>query len=269
VSRLPRDVEWLGRLLLPAEAAEVILGDLQEEALERFGADRPGARAVWLRAELLRSVAAILADRARRGTGSARGGGTGGTGGGLSTGSTIFDGDGVYIAASENDVGIEGPFFVMEDSVKDGSPALELGFENFPMDQFGVVKPELRMIAKTPPLPGTLEAAAVRSGGWDRQYSAPKTATWLRATLKNIENNDEMSAVGLGDRNGVLVTVVPEDSPAARAGLKENDVIRTVGGQMVLDLAALAGLRKSRRLGKPLTLTLWRDQAEVTLIIVR
>ncbi len=37
--------------------------------------------------------------------------------------------------------------------VKDGSPALALGFVNFPMDQFGVQKPELKAIARTPVLP--------------------------------------------------------------------------------------------------------------------
>ena len=37
--------------------------------------------------------------------------------------------------------------------VKEGSPALVLGFVNFPMDQFGVQKPELRAIARTPRLP--------------------------------------------------------------------------------------------------------------------
>ncbi len=37
--------------------------------------------------------------------------------------------------------------------VKEGSPALSLGFVNFPMDQFGVQKPELRAIARTPRLP--------------------------------------------------------------------------------------------------------------------
>ena len=37
--------------------------------------------------------------------------------------------------------------------VKDGSPALALGFVNFPMDQFGVQKPELKTIARVPQLP--------------------------------------------------------------------------------------------------------------------
>ena len=38
--------------------------------------------------------------------------------------------------------------------VREGSPALKLGFKNFGMDQFGVRKPQLRAIARTPVLPG-------------------------------------------------------------------------------------------------------------------
>ena len=37
--------------------------------------------------------------------------------------------------------------------VKPGSPALKLGFANFAMDQFGVQKPELKAIARTPEIP--------------------------------------------------------------------------------------------------------------------
>jgi hypothetical protein len=38
--------------------------------------------------------------------------------------------------------------------VRGGSPALKLGFTNFPMEQFGVRKPELRAVARKPQLPG-------------------------------------------------------------------------------------------------------------------
>lgn len=37
--------------------------------------------------------------------------------------------------------------------VKETSPALKLGFVNFPMDQFGVQKPEMKAIARTPDMP--------------------------------------------------------------------------------------------------------------------
>lgn len=38
--------------------------------------------------------------------------------------------------------------------VKEGSPVLRLGFVNFPMDRFGVQKPALKALARTPVLPG-------------------------------------------------------------------------------------------------------------------
>jgi hypothetical protein len=38
--------------------------------------------------------------------------------------------------------------------VKEGSPALSLGFVNFPMDRFGVQRHALRALARTPVLPG-------------------------------------------------------------------------------------------------------------------
>jgi len=38
--------------------------------------------------------------------------------------------------------------------VKEGSPALSLGFVNFPMDRFGVQRPALKALARTPVLPG-------------------------------------------------------------------------------------------------------------------
>ncbi len=44
--------------------------------------------------------------------------------------------------------------------VKPQSPALQLGFVNFPMDQFGVRKPELKAIARTPQMPDQVVPAA-------------------------------------------------------------------------------------------------------------
>jgi hypothetical protein len=38
--------------------------------------------------------------------------------------------------------------------VNEGSPAQSLGFVNFPMDRFGVQKPALKTLARTPVLPG-------------------------------------------------------------------------------------------------------------------
>ena len=151
--------------------------------------------------------------------------------------------------------------------VKAGSPALKQGFKNFAMDRFGVQKPALKKIAKTPVLPGTLEAATVRSGGWGRSYGTPKTAHWLGATVTILADDNAMSAVGLGDRNGVLLAEVPEGSKAVKLGLRTNDVIRGVGELSVKGLADFASAYKKAAGQGPVTLRLWRDQNDATLEI--
>ncbi len=153
--------------------------------------------------------------------------------------------------------------------VKDGSPALALGFENFPMDRFGVRKPQLKALAKTPPLPGTLEAAAIRSGGWGRSYATPAAANWHGAKVRNLADDNEMSAVGRGSRDGVLVVDVAVGSPAEKMGLKFNDVILAVDGNPVANLTDFAARYKAVPKGRELKITLWRNQREDTVTIVK
>ncbi len=116
--------------------------------------------------------------------------------------------------------------------VKPGSPALALGFVNFPMDQFGVQKPELKAIAGVPelPQPELPIAASTRA-------AAP--VTWLGARVRNIRDEGEMSAFGLPGVTGVLVLEVPADSALAKAGLRKEDVILFVNGEKTADTSAL------------------------------
>ena len=116
--------------------------------------------------------------------------------------------------------------------VKDGSPALALGFVNFPMDQFGVQKPALKARARTPVLPGQKPAAA--SGGRD-----PAPHAWLGASVRNVADVGEMSALGLPGVTGVLVLEVPSGSVLAKSGLQKGDVILSVNGTKAADVATL------------------------------
>ena len=99
--------------------------------------------------------------------------------------------------------------------VKDGSPALALGFVNFPMDQFGVQKPELKAIARVPQLPQPKMPARRTTA------RAADPVTWLGAGVRNITGEGEMSAFGLPGVTGVLVLEVPAESPLAKAGLRK------------------------------------------------
>ncbi len=110
--------------------------------------------------------------------------------------------------------------------VKDGSPALKLGFVNFPMDQFGVRSPRLRAIARTPEIP------AVRIVAADSPGAAAETQ-WQGATLRELMHY-EFSALGVAaDAKGVLLAAVPAQSPAFAAGLRKGDFIQRVNERTV------------------------------------
>ncbi len=113
--------------------------------------------------------------------------------------------------------------------VKDGSPALKLGFENFPMDQFGVKKPSLKALAKTPVIP----TAAIDAKVAVIPSSSPRKLFWLGAPLHGL-TGEEFSAFGVSRADGgVQLVEVPTGSSAARAGLKSNDLIQGVNGRQV------------------------------------
>ena len=124
--------------------------------------------------------------------------------------------------------------------VKEESPAIELGFKNFPMDQFGVKKPKLKAIARTPEIPA-LEKAKPRSKG-ERQPTAgatPLQMVWLGATLRDLKG-DEFSAFGVSKEvGGVVVAEVPKASFADKAGLKAGDLVQGVNGKSVKNVDAL------------------------------
>ena len=116
--------------------------------------------------------------------------------------------------------------------VKPGSPALALGFVNFPMDQFGVQKPALKARARTPVLPGQNPVSA--SGARD---TTPRA--WLGASVRNVADVGEMSALGLPGVTGVLVLEVPRGSALSKSGLQKGDVILSVNETKVDTVATL------------------------------
>ena len=145
--------------------------------------------------------------------------------------------------------------------VKDGSPAQALGFVNFPMDEFGVQKPELKAIARTPELPGANAASAALAV----HDTAPHV--WLGATVRNIADEGEMSAFGLPGVTGVLVLEIPADSSLVKAGLQKNDVILSVNGAKTDDVATLLRQAPSLAAGQTIKVVISRDQEGIVLTI--
>jgi hypothetical protein len=147
--------------------------------------------------------------------------------------------------------------------VKDGSPALALGFVNFPMNQFGVQKPELKAIARVPQLPQPkMPAAAITA-----RDTTP--ATWLGASVRNIADEGEMSAFGLPGVTGVLVLEVPAESALAKAGLRKNDVILSVNGAKTADTGAWLKQMSALPAEKSVKLGVSRDQKGMVVEVVQ
>jgi hypothetical protein len=107
--------------------------------------------------------------------------------------------------------------------VGEQSPALKIGFKNFPMDQFGVASADLRREARTP----EFGAKAASSRGNERVHD------WLGAKAKTVTTLGEVSAAGLSSTAGVILLEVPQNCAAAKAGLKPIDVIIEADGKPV------------------------------------
>lgn len=120
--------------------------------------------------------------------------------------------------------------FVDSDSgdytVSDRSPALELGFVNFPMNQFGVRKSELRKLAKTPKMPAIGQRAS-ESG------RLPQHSQWDRCHIKNIVGMGEVSAAGLPAETGVILESMPWGSWQMEKGFQVADVILELNDRKV------------------------------------
>jgi hypothetical protein len=146
--------------------------------------------------------------------------------------------------------------------VAPGSPALKIGFENFPMDRFGVKKRSLKAIAKTPIIPdldsgnGGVVTSAAQSFAGD--------AFWLGVKLHEL-GGEGFSAYGTRKEDGgVALLDVPSTSEAARCGFEENDLIQAINGHQVTNRAQLfAALAKVGQ--APLKVSLIRRQQAKTL----
>jgi len=81
-----------------------------------------------------------------------------------------------------------------------------------------------------------------------------------------VDLTDERAkALKLSDDRGVEVKRVDPDSPASKAGLKENDVILEVNGKTVENIDQFTGTIGDMQPGTKVNLTIWRDGAKQTL----
>jgi S1-C subfamily serine protease len=143
--------------------------------------------------------------------------------------------------------------------VKQTSPAIALGFVNFPMGQFGVRRAELKAMARTP----ALAKLAVRATATGTPVAKPAMTIW-QAGVRDISGLGDRSAHGLPDESGVLLLDVPVGSLAAGAGLQKDDVIVACNGQRRLTVRNLRSIIAAAA-GQGIELLVIRQQKQISL----
>ena len=122
--------------------------------------------------------------------------------------------------------------------------------------------------AQTPapaPVPPAPPAAArpLRGGRTVISRTAGRRG-WLGVGLGEI-TAERAKALKLKEQSGVEVTHVDENSPASKAGLKENDIILDINGQKVDDAEDFARTVGESAPGAKVTLGIWRAGAKQSI----
>lgn len=142
-------------------------------------------------------------------------------------------------------------------TVMPGSPALALGFKNFPMDEFGVRKQSLREIAERPAIPLLITD--------ERLTNKAASIEFLGGVVKSVDGPGDRSAYGLADETGVIVLSAGENSLLGASGLRPKDVIRTADGTGVTDVRKLMDIVQALNWTGRIALTVVRDQQVMNL----
>lgn len=133
-----------------------------------------------------------------------------------------------------------------------------LGFKNFPMDNFGVVSPALKSLAKKPQMP----VPVITNGN-----ETSEIVEWQGFRIKNLETLGERSATGMDTERGVYVVSLLGFGKALRDFIKSNDTILGVGGIPVNNLKEFEKALRQVDLTVPVEIVLFRNQHQETIVI--
>jgi serine protease Do len=92
----------------------------------------------------------------------------------------------------------------------------------------------------------------------------PDTNSYLGVDIANI-TSDRLGVLKLKEEQGVEVTMVDQDAPAGKAGIKEHDVILTMNGTTIESKTQLQRMIHETPAGRVVTLGLSRDGHPVTI----
>jgi C-terminal processing protease CtpA/Prc len=91
-------------------------------------------------------------------------------------------------------------------------------------------------------------------------------AGWLGVEIHEV-TPDKAKELKLPAERGVILGKIISDSPAAKAGLKENDVVTEVNGQRIEGTAQFRRMIHEIPAGRAVQLTIWRDGRAQTISV--
>ena len=138
-------------------------------------------------------------------------------------------------------------------TVTNAKLARAIGWKNFPMDQFGVQKPSLKAIAKTPEFPKIkLTADEVIVG-----------TEYRGGVIKNIQNDNEKSVAGLPDYKGAKIVKGLTQGLFSVVKLQDDDVVLKIDNKKINNIKDFASRIGSGKRFK--TISVWRFQKMIVL----
>jgi len=91
-------------------------------------------------------------------------------------------------------------------------------------------------------------------------------SSWLGVELHEV-NGDTAKELKLPAERGVVLSSIVPDSPAAKAGLKENDVVTEINGQRIEGAAQFRRMIREIPAGRTAQITVWRDGRAQTISV--
>ena len=129
----------------------------------------------------------------------------------------------------------------------------QIGFENIPLDRFGVYSLDLKEKAHSPEFP---EIRTMEADNDVDEYN------WLGAKIRIIKGLGDRSAFGLPDEKGFVIVDIDLGSPVSKAGLQNNDVIRLVNDEPISSIEEFFSVMEQNKWRGKVSLTIFRNQKE-------
>ncbi|QZE14052.1 right-handed parallel beta-helix repeat-containing protein [Halosquirtibacter laminarini] len=147
-------------------------------------------------------------------------------------------------------------------TVKSDSPAILLGYMNFPMNGFGVTVERLKKLAPEPKI-------ALPSSFFNNVRKADKTLRFNGAQLKNLSTPSEQTAYGSKEISGVIIQKFKKDSKLKKWGFEIDDVILAIDKNKVSNTKKLLKIFNRIDSKKRCIALILRGQEEITVEFLR